>query len=171
MVKPPPTDATAGAELSTLGVLRRVPSLAPLFQPIGDELLSKLEPMLEWFGIAAGMVLFREGDPAPDAYVVISGRLGVFVAAKADLIPVAQISPGEIVGEMSLISREPRSATVVALRDSEVVRLPRDAAARLMDASPQVALFVMRLLAGRLRERTRTRMLRQTIDSIAIISL
>jgi NTE family protein len=171
MVKPPPTDATAGAELSTLGVLRRVPSLAPLFQPIGDELLSKLEPMLEWFGIAAGMVLFREGDPAPDAYVVISGRLGVFVAAKADLIPVAQISPGEIVGEMSLISREPRSATVVALRDSEVVRLPRDAAARLMDASPQVALFVMRLLAGRLRERTRTRMLRQTIDSIAIVSL
>jgi NTE family protein len=171
MVKPPLTDVTASAELSTLGALRRVPSLAPLFRPIGDELLSKIEPMLEWFGIAAGMVLFREGDPAPDAYVVISGRLGVFVTAKAEMIPIAQILPGEIVGEMSLISREPRSATVLALRDSEVVRLPREAAARLMDASPQVALFVMRLLAARLRERTRTRLLRETIDSIAIISL
>jgi len=166
-----PTEVAALAELSALGALRSVPSLSPLFRPIGDELLSRIEPMLEWFGVAAGTVLFREGDPAPDAYVVISGRLGVFVEAAADLIPVAQISPGEIVGEMSLISREPRSATVLALRDSEVVRLPRAAAARLMAANPQVGLFVMRLLAARLRERTRTRLLRQTIDSIAIVSL
>src|ERR1700730_7942217 len=100
-----------------------------------------------------------------------SGRLGVFVAAEAELIPVAQISPGEIVGEMSLISGRPRSATVLALRDSEAVRLPCDAVALLMDAHPQFGFFVMRLLAARLKERTRTRLLRQTIDAIAIISL
>lgn len=107
----------------------------------------------------------------PDVVVRRVGRLGVFVAAEAELIPVAQISPGEIVGEMSLISGEPRSATVLALRDSEAVRLPCDAVALLMDANPKFGFFVMRLLAARLKERTRTRLLRQTIDAIAIVSL
>jgi CRP-like cAMP-binding protein len=51
-------------------------------------------------------VLFEEGDPPREAYIVVSGRLGVFVAAEAELIAVEQISPGEIVGEMSLISGE-----------------------------------------------------------------
>ena len=156
---------------SPLDVLRTFPSLAPLLEPIGAQLLSKIEPLLEWFGMPAGTVLFQEGEAAREAYILVSGRLGVFVAAEAELIPVAQISPGEIVGEMSLISGEPRSATVLALRDSEAVRLPCDAVTLLMDAHPQFGFFVMRLLAARLKERTRTRLLRQTIDTIAIISL
>lgn len=161
----------AATEAPMLGIVRSFQSLASLFEPMSDEVLSSIEPLLDWFGIAAGTLLFREGDPAPDAYVVVSGRLGVFVAAEGELIPVAQISPGEIVGEMSLISGEPRSATVIALRDSEVVRVPREAVAQLMDANPQVSFFVMRLLATRLKERARTRLLRQSIDSVAIISL
>jgi hypothetical protein len=118
------SEPAASSTASPLDVLRTFPSLAPLFEPIGAELLSKIEPLLEWFGMPAGTVLFHEGDPAREAYILVSGRLGVFVAAEAELIPVAQISPGEIVGEMSLISGEPRSATVLALRDSEAVRLP-----------------------------------------------
>jgi len=161
----------ASPTASPLDVLRTFPSLAPLLEPIGAQLLSKIEPLLEWFGMPAGTVLFQEGEAAREAYILVSGRLGVFVAAEAELIPVAQISPGEIVGEMSLISGEPRSATVLALRDSEAVRLPCDAVALLMDAHPQFGFFVMRLLAARLKERTRTRLLRQTIDAIAIISL
>ena len=166
-----PAELAARAATSTLDILRTFPSLAPLLEPIEAQLLAKIEPLLEWFGMPAGTVLFQEGDPARDAYIVLSGRLGVFVAAEAELIPVAQISPGEMVGEMSLISGEPRSATVLALRDSEAVRLPQDAFAQLMDAHPQVGFFIMRLLAARLKERTRTRLLQQTIDAIAIVSL
>jgi NTE family protein len=161
----------SGKRPSVFDALKTFPSLAPLLGPIGDELLAEIEPMLEWFGIPAGTPLFNEGDPALDAYIVLGGRLGVFVAAEREMIPVAQISPGEIVGEMSLISGERRSATVLALRDTEVVRVPRDAVSRLMEANPQVGFFVMRLLAARLKERTRTRLLRQTIDSVAIVSL
>lgn len=166
-----PAELAAGTTAPMLDILRTFPSLAPLLEPIEAQLLAKIEPLLEWFGMPAGTVLFQEGDPARDAYIVVSGRLGVFVAAEAELIPVAQISPGEMVGEMSLISGEPRSATVLALRDSEAVRLPQDAFAQLMDAHPQVGFFIMRLLAARLKERTRTRLLRQTIDAIAIVSL
>ena len=152
----------ARATASPLDVLRTFPSLAPLLEPIGAQLLSKIEPLLEWFGMPAGTVLFQEGKAAREAYILVSGRLGVFVAAETELIPVAQISPGEIVGEMSLISGEPRSATVLALRDSEAVRLPCDTVtsaatggcasspsiappALLMDAHPQFSFFVMRL--------------------------
>jgi CRP-like cAMP-binding protein len=80
-------------------VLRTFPSLAPLLEPIGAQLLSKIEPLLEWFGMPAGTVLFQEGEAAREAYILVSGRLGVFVAAEAELIPVAQISPGEIVDQ------------------------------------------------------------------------
>jgi NTE family protein len=156
---------------SVFDAFRTFPSLAPLFEPIGEELLADIEAMVDWFGIPAGSRLFNEGDPASDVYIVLTGRLGVFVAAETEMIPVAQISPGELIGEMSLISEEPRSATALALRDTEVVRVPREAVTRLMDANSQVGFFVMRLLAARLRERTRTRLLRQTIDSIAIVSL
>ena len=47
--------------------VRTFPSLAPLFEPIGAELLSKIEPLPEWFGMPAGTVLFHEGDPAREA--------------------------------------------------------------------------------------------------------
>ena len=90
-----PAKLAARAAASLLDVLRTFPSLAPLLEPIEAQLLTKIEPLLEWFGMPAGTVLFREGDPARDAYIVVSGRLGVFVAAEAELIPVAQISPGE----------------------------------------------------------------------------
>ena len=79
---------------------------------------------LEWFGVAGGTVLFHQGDPAEDTYIVVTGRFGVFVDAGIGTRMIAQIGPGELVGEMSLLTGEPRSATVVALRDSEVVRIP-----------------------------------------------
>src|ERR1700730_17186955 len=55
---------------SPLDVLRTFPSLAPLLEPIGAQLLSKIEPLLEWFGMPAGTGLFQEGEGAREAYIL-----------------------------------------------------------------------------------------------------
>jgi hypothetical protein len=49
-----PAELAARAAASTLDILRTFPSLAPLLEPIGAQLLSKIEPLLEWFGMPAG---------------------------------------------------------------------------------------------------------------------
>lgn len=102
---------------------------------------------------------------------MISGRLGVLVDIGLGQRLVAQIQPGELVGEMALISGQHRSATLVAFRDCELVRIPAGAAERLMGSSPQLMFYVLQLLVRRLQETTRRPMLDQAIRTIAFIPL
>ena len=81
--------------------------------------------------LPGGTPLFHQGDPADAVYLVASGCLGVFrhdddEGGKIDTPSLmAEITPGNIVGEMSLLSHSPRTRSVAALRDSEVWVLPR----------------------------------------------
>jgi NTE family protein len=130
--------------------------------------LADLEANFAWYGISGGSILFREGDAADDAFMLLAGRLGVYVDAGQGIRLIAQIGPGELAGEMALISGEPRSATVVALRDSELVRIPRDGAERLINSNPQLMRYVLHLLAGRLK-RSHRPPLSQATKAIAVV--
>src|SRR5215469_9752144 len=146
------------------------PALTALIEPLREIIANQGDDSIEWFGVNAGTVLFRGGDPADDAFVVLSGRLGIITAVDPEELPIAYINPGEIVGEMGLISHEPRSATVVALRDSNLLRIPRLTAELLLRSSHEVAAFLLRLLAARLRSTTGHHQGR-AISSIAIVPL
>ena len=101
------------------------------------------------FSVPAGNVLFESGSASEGVYLLASGRLGVHVPGHAAF--AAEIERGELVGEAGWLLGEPRSATVIALRDSEVLLLPGaviDAAASL---SGEFALSLARLSARRLR--------------------
>jgi len=81
-----------------------------------------------WFALTGGEPLFAEGDPADTLYLLRSGRLGVFKLEPdqpAQLLGV--VKAGEPVGEMAMLAGTPHTATVVALRDSEILALPREA--------------------------------------------
>ena len=73
------------------------------------------------FSLPAGDVLFESGSPPEGVYLLASGRLGVRVGGSRRR---AEIARGELVGEAGWLLGEPRSATVTALRDSELVLLP-----------------------------------------------
>jgi NTE family protein len=169
----------AAGQVPALAALQAFASLRPLFEPLPRPVLDAIEPLLEWYGIPAGTILFREGDPAPDAFIVVAGRLGVFIepdrlagsSAGAEPRLVAQIVAGEPVGEMSLVSGEPRSATVIALRDSDLVRLPGEAFTLILQANPEAARFVMQLLTKRLRHTSRTRALSEPVESVALVPI
>ena len=76
--------------------------------------------------IPGGQILFRENEAADSLYFVISGRLGVIVRASTGPgVLIARIEAGETVGEMEFLDGDVRSATVEALRDTELLRLDK----------------------------------------------
>lgn len=151
-------------------VLRSLPPLRPVIESMSAAALAELEDSFEWFGISGGTTLFNEGDVAQDAFILVSGRLGVVADGGFGARLIRQLQPGEFIGEVALVSGEPRSATIVALRDSEVVRIPADAAQRLMATSPELTFYILRLLASRLRTTHRASLAHAT-KTIAVIPI
>jgi NTE family protein len=108
-----------------------------------------------WFALTGGEPLFSEGDPADTLYLVRSGRLGVFrMEAEQPAHLLGVVKTGEPVGEMAMLAGTPHTATVVALRDSEILALPREAFFEAARTEPDLMVELSRLMIHRARERT-----------------
>ncbi len=95
--------------------------------------------------------LFREGD-APDAlYVVKSGKFNVVKTKQSSEIVLAEVGPGALVGEMAFFDNKPRSASVRATKDSEVIILPYKALHAQFATMPEWAKAIMRTVNEHLR--------------------
>lgn len=100
----------------------------------------------------AGDVIFREGDEATELFVIKSGQVRVQIGNRT----VTELGAESIFGEMALIDSEPRSATVVAITDTELVPVSEKQFLFLVSQTPYFALKVMRVLAQRLRVTNKT---------------
>ncbi|WP_297802784.1 patatin-like phospholipase family protein [uncultured Brevundimonas sp.] len=112
---------------------------------------------VSWFALTEGERLFSAGDPADTFYILQSGRLGVFTpreGQQAEFVGVVQ--PGTPVGEMSMLADTAHTANVVALRDSEVIALPRDAFYEISRAHPDLMAEVARVMIRRTRQKGTT---------------
>jgi NTE family protein len=105
------------------------------------------------FSLPAGNLLFESGSTPDGVYLVASGRLGVKTPRSARL--TAQIERSELVGEAGWLLKEQRSATVVALRDSELLLLPTLLLNTVAANSSRFSLALARLCARRLRRSNR----------------
>jgi CRP/FNR family cyclic AMP-dependent transcriptional regulator len=95
--------------------------------------------------------LFREGD-APDAmYVVKSGKFNVVKTKQNSEVVLAEIGPGAMVGEMAFFDDKPRSASVRATKDSEVITLPYKALRAQFSTMPEWSKAIMRTVNDHLR--------------------
>jgi len=112
------------------------------------------ETRASWFALTGGERLFTAGQPADTLYLVRSGRLGVFRHQEGETESqfLGVIRPGEPAGEMSLIAGTPHTATAVALRDSEILALPREAFLDAARAHPAVMFELASLMVRRSRE-------------------
>jgi NTE family protein len=147
-----PADGTKSEVDPASSLAEKLASL-PLFDSIEPELLKTIAREFDWFSLPGGQLLFSQGDTDDSLYVVLSGRLGAFLPNdEGKEVLIRQMPKGETVGEMAVLSGEPRSATVLALRDSELVRLSKTAFANLVDEHPRSLRFVTDLLVQRLRE-------------------
>jgi NTE family protein/lysophospholipid hydrolase len=126
--------------------------MPPLFGSLTDEQLHLLEEEAEWIDLECGKALFHQGDPGDSFFVLMSGTMGVVVTGGGrETQTVDRIRRGEIIGEMALLSDEDRSASVVALRDSELIRFSKDKFRQLLAQHPDLLLQITRLLIARLR--------------------
>ena len=114
--------------------------------------LTLLRERLTWVEVAGGQTLMEQGAPGDSMYLSISGRLRAYVNDEEG-VPrmVREMGRGQVIGEMSLYTDEPRSASVVAIRDSVLVRLDKAHFAELLASSSTVSMALTRQIIRRLQ--------------------
>ncbi|HLI67624.1 MAG TPA: patatin-like phospholipase family protein [Caulobacteraceae bacterium] len=133
--------------------------MALLPHTVADTALSRLfsdGPTAEhvsWFSLPGGQVLCETGEVADNLYFVRTGRLAAIRHEEGQEPQfLGVIRPGEPAGEMALIAGAPHSASVVALRDSEILALPRDAFFDAAEHDPELMIELARLMLQRARQ-------------------
>lgn len=117
-----------------------------LFEHCGDEDRARLAEAIDLIKLEAGAILFNAGQPGESLYIVRSGEIELFIRDTAgQRIPLTVAQKGEIFGELALLDRGARTATALALTETELLELDREDLLLLFQRTPMAAL---RLLAG-----------------------
>jgi hypothetical protein len=132
-----------------LEVLEKLVTLreAALFRGLSTEELYPVGEIAQVVAHAPGDVVVRQGDPGDALFVVAKGTLRV----KKDDKVLSEMGGGAVFGEMALLDGAPRAATVEAVTEATLLRVPRGEFEALMDESPEIARAVIRLLLGYVR--------------------
>ena len=151
---------------------RESPLAAWRSSPLGELSLAALDAELKWMFIPGGQILFRENEVADSLYVVLTGCLGVIVRDNngRDIL-IARIAAGETVGEMGLLDGGVRSATVEALRDTELLKLDKASYEDLLVRHPKSIRALISLLVRRLRNTTRSATTMMPVRTVAVVPL
>lgn len=128
-------------------LLAGLPLLAGADPTTLDALLAHLRPV----EVRAGDVVIRQGEAAASLFLVRSGRLRVLVEQEDGPKAVRELGPGAAIGELALLTGSPRSATVEAVRDGELLELDADVFHDLLGRDPGFAVAVARALARQLQ--------------------
>jgi HEAT repeat protein len=131
--------------------LRAIPLLAAL-SPTD---LEHVAQFAEERTYTAGETIASEGELGDELHVVVDGEVRVVRDGPTGEIELARRTAGDVIGELSLITREPRVASLVAAGDVRTIRIGNREFESLLRERPDVALGVMRMLAARVAERTR----------------
>lgn len=128
-------------------------SQVDLFNHFTPKELQDLGKELEVIQLQGGETIIHEGEPGNCLYVVVSGRLRVFVnLPNGEEQVVGEIARNESVGEMAILTGEPRSATVRTLRASQLVKLTRESFNRLIDNNPNILFKLSNIIIRRLKK-------------------
>jgi len=122
------------------------PSLesVPLFSGVPRDELVSLLTAVEPVRVVAGSEIVREGEPGDSLYLVASGTLSVSTEGKGEggessgRIEVGRLGPGDFFGEVALLTGKPRTATVAAVSDADLLRLDRETVDELRRRHPEI---------------------------------
>jgi len=135
--------------LSMLGTLA-------LFRGLDAPTLAAVASEIEWFSVPGGINLFEAGADPDAMYIVISGCLGAFARTPDGHTRLLnRVMAGETVGEMAMITGKARSATVTALRDTELGRFSKQAFDAVLMDHPQAMYRIAQLMVQRLENSQR----------------
>jgi NTE family protein len=168
---PSPGDTAPAGELAEGAAWRALPSLAesagahadtepqstaeflrnvPVFAGLAPRMLEHVAALASEVGLARGEFLFRQGEPADGVYVVRVGHLEVLQDGDSSQA-INTLTRGAVLGELALLSESVRSASVRALRDTELVKIDKRSFDSLLHAEPELALSLTRVLSTQLQ--------------------
>ena len=124
---------------------------SPLLAGLPDEDLDQLVKMSETVTIPAGEVLIVEGGAGDSAYVILEGELEVSKRSSGRDIRLSVRRPGDVIGEMALLTKEPRMASVRANQESKLLKIPAEAFEQLLLAHPTAMLASLNTVTARLK--------------------
>ena len=123
-----------------------------MFSGLSDDALSVLAEKATTRKLAKDDVLMRKGEAGDSLFLIHDGWVKIVtVDSKGDELIINRCGPGETIGEMALLDRGPRSATVIALEPAEVLELKQDVFQEVLDQRPDVSLSIIRSYSNRLR--------------------
>jgi CRP-like cAMP-binding protein len=124
----------------------------PLFGAAAPGTISDLARTSRWRTVQRNEVLFAAAERATSIYVVVSGTFRVFTSSMQGTEPtLALVHEGEVVGELGVLDDVPRSASIAALRRSEIVDVPAGAFRAAYTSDPAIARQMVTMLGARLR--------------------
>src|SRR6476646_1880055 len=123
-----------------------------LFKALDSEQRSKTFDAMVRQDLVRGEVLVAQGDPSDSLYVVLHGALAV--RRTGESLTIAELRAGELVGEIGFFANGPRTADVIAIRDTSVLALTRPAYQKLVEEAPAIVEALLAALARRFAKET-----------------
>ncbi|ETN38144.1 uncharacterized protein HMPREF1541_07768 [Cyphellophora europaea CBS 101466] len=131
--------------LVLLTMAKRLTSLLP-------RLILHIDFALEWVQVSAGQVIHHQGDDSDSIYIVLNGRLrSVKELDDGSMRVTGEYGQGDSIGELEVMTEDTRPATVHAIRDTELAKLPRTLFNSLAQEHPSITIQISKLIAQRMR--------------------
>jgi lysophospholipid hydrolase len=145
-------------------------SFPELFSGLSDAARRDLEAAFERVDLTGGETLLRQGEAGDCMYLLVTGRLRAYVQRPdGNEVMVGDVGRGEVVGEMALLLDEPRSATIRAVRDSQLLRLPKEVFDRFIEKYPLALKQIARVNLLRLRRTILFPRVESNVATIAVV--
>jgi CRP/FNR family cyclic AMP-dependent transcriptional regulator len=141
-----------------------------MFELLNEDDRIALAKVIDELNLPQGHTLFQAGDPGDSLFIVQAGEIELFIKDTAgQKIVLTTAGPGDMFGELAMLDSGPRTATALALNDSEVLVLDRDDLILLFQRRPDAALHMLAALSGLTRkadELLRTRVSRNVNEEM-----
>jgi CRP/FNR family transcriptional regulator, cyclic AMP receptor protein len=145
-----------------------------MFDHLNEDDRLALANVIDEMKVPAGHTLFQAGDPGDSLFIIQTGEIELFIKDTAgQKIVLTTAQAGDMFGELAMLDTGPRTATALALSDSEVLVLDRDDLILLFQRKPEAALHMLAALSGLTRkadELLRTRVSRNVNEEMEVHS-
>jgi len=143
----------------------------PLFTGLDDATRDDIFSCMHSRHYAAGELICRQGDPSDSLFLLRSGVAHAFLTSLtgSSVTTIARLRPGDVIGEVGLVTNLPRSASVIARSDAVVLELAREDVATLLTRHPRLLANITQVIGGRLAKMNADLRRHRTGEVIAVV--
>lgn len=141
------------AQLSSLSEVSKYLCSLPLFLGLSEESVMELARASRFQRVDKGEIVFFQSDPSELAYIVRSGIISLILnSLDGREMVINEMHPGEVFGELGILTKQPRSTSAIARANSELVVIQGRAFIHIIDTEPQLARRMLEITAYRLQQ-------------------